>query len=685
MKLKKKWIVLMPILVALIVFVGLYYYYNREDENSFTVSENKWIEENSSTRIDFNIMNNYPIFGDGGVFREFINSFSKETGFEFNIVPYSKEEKVDSNGYRFRVVNSGEVLKDNDLILQEDVYALYGREDGRLDSLKEIGTKTIGILEKDSDEIYYYLKSYAGLKYKTYADSETLFKEYENKKTDMIIIPHTMYLDKTLNNNNYKIKHIFTELNKRIVLTLADDKNNEQMNTIVRKYFESWKEKYYITTYNKTLLDYYISKTDINDKVKTEFLTRTYKYGYVENVPYEKEDGNELNGIAAEYINRMIRLTNSDSDFIEYVEYDSIEELKKAADKGEIDIYFNYFDYDNSKFKATISPFIEKYVVLGDVSDSYVITSFEGMKNKKVAIIDNNSIYNYFKDNSKAQLIPKNDLDDLFDNDDGILIVVDKEVYEYYRNDKFKDYEVLFESTITNDYKFMVNSDEKNNVFYEVFNYIIGTNSYYNYRNSGLNNLNISTLEKSSFEELYIILLAIVLIPLIIVTMMYLLFSKTKKVKSIKKEERRKYTDILTSLKNRNYLNRNIKIWNESQKYPQAIIIIDLNNIKYVNDNYGHEQGDKLIVETASTLINTQLENSEIIRSDGNEFLIYLVGYSEQQIATYTKKLAKEFKSLPYGFGAALGYSMILDEIKTIDDAINEATIEMRKDKEEYR
>lgn len=142
---------------------------------------------------------------------------------------------------------------------------------------------------------------------------------------------------------------------------------------------------------------------------------------------------------------------------------------------------------------------------------------------------------------------------------------------------------------------------------------------------------------------------------------------------------------MLTSLKNRNYLNYNMKAWNESNKYPQAIIIIDLNNIKYVNDNYGHEQGDKLIVGAASILVNTQLENSEIIRSDGNEFLIYLVGYSEQQISTYTKKLAKEFKNLHYGFGAAIGYSMIMDEIKTIDDAINEATLEMRKDKEEYR
>ena len=46
-------------------------------------------------------------------------------------------------------------------------------------------------------------------------------------------------------------------------------------------------------------------------------------------------------------------------------------------------------------------------------------------------------------------------------------------------------------------------------------------------------------------------------------------------------------------------------------------------------------------------------------------------------------KLAREFEKLPHGFGAAVGYSMIEDEIKTIDDAINEAALEMRTDKEQ--
>ena len=44
--------------------------------------------------------------------------------------------------------------------------------------------------------------------------------------------------------------------------------------------------------------------------------------------------------------------------------------------------------------------------------------------------------------------------------------------------------------------------------------------------------------------------------------------------------------------------------------------------------------------------------------------------------------LSKDLKDLPHGFGASLGYSMILDDVKTIDDAINEATLSMRQAKE---
>ena len=42
-------------------------------------------------------------------------------------------------------------------------------------------------------------------------------------------------------------------------------------------------------------------------------------------------------------------------------------------------------------------------------------------------------------------------------------------------------------------------------------------------------------------------------------------------------------------------------------------------------------------------------------------------------------------KSLTHEFGAAVGFSMITDAIKTLDDAINEATLEMITNKEDYK
>ena len=89
-----------------------------------------------------------------------------------------------------------------------------------------------------------------------------------------------------------------------------------------------------------------------------------------------------------------------------------------------------------------------------------------------------------------------------------------------------------------------------------------------------------------------------------------------------------------------------------------------------------------VIRKAANILINNQLEQSDIVRTNGDEFLIYMVGYEETKVITYMRRLYKEFKNLPYKFGASLGYSMIVDDIKTIDDAINEATLSMRQAKE---
>ena len=477
-------------------------------------------------------------------------------------------------------------------------------------------------------------------------------------------------------------RHLNIDLLKDIITKLANgiplDEKNKDLNSIIKKYFNYWMKEYYVSEYNKLLLNYYVETKNINDKTKSELLSNTYVYGYVENYPYEVKVDGIPSGIAAEYIARLKRLT--DIDFT-YKKYKNISELKTAIKNKEVDIYFNYFDNASNGYLTTVSPFVEEYVVLRNNNNNENVTTFEELKGKNINMLQDSILTSYIKTNSKANIVTFNKLNDLKSNNN--LIIVDKEIYNYYRSSKFSKYEVIYSNYITNEYNFGISS---NNVeLYKLFNYIITTNSYENYRISGLKSLNLSLADRATFEEFYLIVLGIVLLPLLLILALYLVLKNKKKQTKVKKEDRRKYTDILTSLKNRNYLNLNMPIWEESKIYPQTIVIIDLNNIKYVNDNYGHEAGDSLIVATASTLVNTQLENSEIIRTDGNEFLVYLVGYTEKQVDTYCKKLTKELKELPYGFGAAIGYSMIMDDIKTIDDAINEATLEMQTKKEEIK
>ena len=71
------------------------------------------------------------------------------------------------------------------------------------------------------------------------------------------------------------------------------------------------------------------------------------------------------------------------------------------------------------------------------------------------------------------------------------------------------------------------------------------------------------------------------------------------------------------------------------------------------------------------------------MRTDGNEFLIYTIGYEKRSIESYIRKLIKEFKDLPYDYSAIITYSMIEDDVKTIEDSINDAVLEMKEKKQE--
>lgn len=87
------------------------------------------------------------------------------------------------------------------------------------------------------------------------------------------------------------------------------------------------------------------------------------------------------------------------------------------------------------------------------------------------------------------------------------------------------------------------------------------------------------------------------------------------------------FTDALTGFGNRAYLNRLLRRLNNSIYFENvALFFIDIDSFKGVNDSYGHEFGDKVLVEFARRLISAFRDGDHLVRIGGDEFVAILTG-----------------------------------------------------------
>ena len=664
-----KKIIIAIISLLLIIFIALIYFYNKDDYNLNT-REKTYLQSISNDKIDIETISDYPIYKS--VNSELLKYFNLKTKLNFLETSYSKDANPSKNSYRFRILGISENLSNKDLLIMKDSYVALSKQYTKINTIKDFSSKVVGVLNKDLNDITYYLTRASNITYKGFDTSEELFKSLNEGKVDFVIVPKIKYLNNIIQ-NKYSINYNFHEFSSKLVLTLSE--NDNKLNEIFKKIFKTFMNEKFQDNLNQSTLEYYKQIANVSDKDISSLTSKTYTYGYVENAPYEIKSKEKIKGINSEILNNFSKITGID---IKYVKYNTVDELKKAIQDKKVDIFFNYYNISSSDYRQIDNNFITEYVILSPDDSNEVVNSIESLKGKDVYFVKDRDIYNDFKAiQSNFHFV--NNVTDIVKVAKNKFIVVDKEEYNYYKNTVFRNHSMIYQDYLVKDRTFMVKSSEK--LLFDVLNYTVNNASYYDNRNIGVSLLKLDLFKNRTFSEIYLIIILIIFSPFVIIYVFRKVKSKSKMKKQLLKEERHKYMDYLTSLKNRNYLSFNISSWNELEVFPKAVIVIDLNNIKYINDKYGHLEGDKEIRKAASILINTQLENSEIIRIDGNEFLIYLMEYNERQIEIYSKKLKRELKKLPHSFGASIGYSVINSEVKSIEDAINEASIMMRKDK----
>ncbi len=667
----KLWKIVTAVLVALVILLSVFFFLNAEDEESkLTLLEKQWIESNKTTLIDIDVPNNLSFIGKNGtgVLFDFLSKL-ETTGLKFNKKSYTypNSDINSANNLSILVLKNTDKLTDKDLLIMEDSYVLVGKNEGFIVNFKDLNSPIVGILDNDKDIKFTNYNS--SVQIKTYETVSELVNALNSGVVSYIIGPRYIIFDEVLDKNLF-IKYDFNNLSNKIVLRLGQ---TERLNDILIKYLEDWKDISYESSYEKNLMNLYISNKSITDEDKSNLSSRTFTYGFVKNSSYNILEGNKLYGLAGEYINVVSSMANIDFEFISY---DSEEKLVNAIKQGVVDIAFINFNYTNETGYKTISAFDSKLVALS--KNNQIITDRTGLVNKSIVLYKNTNLYNYLNDNYNTLIKQIDNLNSKISSDD--ILVLDE--YDYIANkNSLSSYNFLFMDNYNNNsYYYVQNS---NDVLYKLINFVLNNTDYYEIKNRSISNYYSNLNSESNFKSIYVVILCIILVPIFILLSFVVITKSKVKLNKGKKENVLKYNDMLTSLKNRNYLNANINKWDDTKIYPKSIIVIDLNNLKYINDNYGYNEGDLLIKKAAAILINTQLERSEIVRTDGNEFLIYLIGYTKTQINAYISKLEKELEKLPYSFGAAIGYSIIEDEMNTIEDAINDATIEMKTNKEQ--
>lgn len=150
------------------------------------------------------------------------------------------------------------------------------------------------------------------------------------------------------------------------------------------------------------------------------------------------------------------------------------------------------------------------------------------------------------------------------------------------------------------------------------------------------------------------------------------------------------FTDCLTGLYNRVYLEFLHKRACNKKDCWVSGIMIDLNGFKQINDNYGHAEGDLALCIVADLLRKSFSEYGVVTRYAGDEFVIMLNTTDDQLIQKIIKSARKNFvtenekSDKPYQLSASMGYAITNLSNETIDDFMNRIDEQMYQDKMKY-
>lgn len=106
--------------------------------------------------------------------------------------------------------------------------------------------------------------------------------------------------------------------------------------------------------------------------------------------------------------------------------------------------------------------------------------------------------------------------------------------------------------------------------------------------------------------------------------------------------------DSLTGLLNRRFVQQQINEYQARPGEKDALFLIDIDFFKQINDNYGHDGGDQVLVELASRLKTICRQGDSVVRWGGEEFLLVLRSVTNDDLPEFAQRLHTAVSGKPF-------------------------------------
>lgn len=421
-----------------------------------------------------------------------------------------------------------------------------------------------------------------------------------------------------------------------------------------------------------------------NDGTAVVGITKDY-------LPFDYFDNGEFKGIDANIIKEIADMTGIKLKYY----YSDFDDLEHRLRTGEINILNIAKTDERSNYIIYPQPFSTERDIIVGRKDKKDVKDIFGLEGKTVAVIKGYWHYGMLTKNlTNVKIIETDNIQEsmkLVQQGKVDYLIENPTVVKYYTEElRYSDL-VQRGSTSTDSFLYFGVSNNKPELA-SIIDKVLPIMDIEDLSLKGYEEVPHKN-NRQGYQRLIFIIIGLILILIIIAVYVFKLIKDLIKVKTerelLKQREYLLSIDTLTELHNRNYMSTKVLGNLDDLPYPQVLIAADLNDLKIINDSYGHQAGDILLKKFAEVLREVCIEEDQLFRVGGDEFIVILIDSSQEEASKVVNKIRETSKTKVIVFkdgkrfilSAALGYSIRYSKEISFDELSKIADMNMYSDK----